>query len=85
MTANMGKWSWQVAFRTQEDRKIRPPDGYGDRLLPSNTVREYNSHRLEGHLGNVGKKAFIMFGGTGRNARYRALSDRLGHGPPIVR
>jgi hypothetical protein len=48
-----GKYG-QMAFRTQEDRKNRSPDGCGDRFLPSNMIRGHDSHKLGDYLGNVG-------------------------------
>jgi hypothetical protein len=44
----------QMAFRTQEDRKNRSPDGCGDCFLPSNMIRGHDSHKLGDYLGNVG-------------------------------
>ena len=43
-----------MVFRTQEDREARSPDGCGGNLLPSNSVRGYDSQEFEGYLGYVG-------------------------------
>ena len=48
-----GKYG-QIAFRTQENRKIRSSDGCGVNSVPSTMVRGYDFHELGGYLGNIG-------------------------------
>ena len=50
---NDGKYG-KMTFRTQENRKIRPSVGCGDKFLPSTAVRRYNFRNPRSHLGNVG-------------------------------
>ena len=50
---NDGKYG-QMAFRTRENRKIRPSVGCGENSVPSTVVRGYDLRKPGGHLGNVG-------------------------------
>ncbi len=50
---NDGKYG-QMTFRTQENRKIRPSVGCGDKSVPSTVVRRYDLRKSGGHLGKVG-------------------------------
>ncbi len=57
---NGGK-SGEIAFQTQENRKIRPSVGCGENSVPSTVVRGYDLCQPGGHLGNVGLEALLSF------------------------
>ncbi len=46
----------QMAFWTQENRKIRPSVGYGENTIPLAVRRWYNLLEFGCYLGNVGSK-----------------------------
>ncbi len=49
-----GKYG-QMAFRAQENRKIRSSDGCGENPVLSTMVGRYGFHEPGGNLGNVGQ------------------------------
>ena len=71
---NDGKYG-QMTCRTQENRKIRPSVGCGDKSVPSTVVRRYDFRKLGGHLGNVGLVRMLVQLMLRTDGWHRYLSD----------
>ena len=71
----------QMAFRTQENRKIRSSDGCGGKMIPTAAQFACHRHEIDANLGNVGliqPAVCLIFSDDGH---LRRLEDRTGGTP----